>query len=366
MTKTTTYSACLLGGAIGDALGAGVEFMSMREIRQRYGEIGVTDYVEFPDGHAEFTDDTQMTLFTAEGLLRANHRTHLKGIGGATETITYLSYLRWLLTQGEIVPHTLDEHIKEQIESGWLINEKILHKLRAPGNTCLSALRSGNMGTTQNHINNSKGCGGIMRMAPVGLMCEHPDTAFTQGCELAAITHGHPTGYLSSGFLAALIQQISEGKKLEQATYMPFSILQDWDQHEETMEAIETAFELYFQEKESGLKTSDLPRIIAKLGKGWIAGEALAISLFCSLLYKDDFKKGVLAAVNHSGDSDSTGAITGNILGLINGLKAIPEDWISRLEASDIVRQIGEDLATGVKGNEYDPDMEWWEKYPGY
>jgi len=109
-----------------------------------------------------------------------------------------------------------------------------------------------------------------------------------------------------------------------------------------------------------------IPQFLEKLGGGWVGEEALSISLFCSLIYKDDFRKGVLAAVNHSGDSDSTGSITGNILGLINGLNAIPEEWITNLRYSEIVVEIAKDVHTGIGGdNEYNYD-ESWKKYPGY
>lgn len=65
---------------------------------------------------------------------------------------------------------------------------------------------------------------------------------------------------------------------------------------------------------------------IAQLGVGWVGEEALAISVYCALKYQDDFKEAVIAAVNRNGDSDSTGAITGNILGAYLGLSRIPLD----------------------------------------
>ena len=71
-------------------------------------------------------------------------------------------------------------------------------------------------------------------------------------------------------------------------------------------------------------------------------------------------------SINHSGDSDSTGSITGNLLGLINGKESIPINLIEKLEAHDIVSQMGEDLFIRVKGSTYDADDEWWEKYPGF
>jgi ADP-ribosylglycohydrolase len=61
----------LLGAAVGDALGARIEFMRLPEIWRRYRHAGVADYVEAYGRRGAVTDDTQMTLFTAERLMRA-------------------------------------------------------------------------------------------------------------------------------------------------------------------------------------------------------------------------------------------------------------------------------------------------------
>jgi ADP-ribosylglycohydrolase len=361
------YTGCLLGGAIGDALGAPVEFMELDGIRLQYGPQGITDYVEYPGRIGEFTDDTQMTLFTAEGLLRANHRAVLKGIGGATIPITYQSYLRWLHTQGSSAQSVPDGWGVWDIEKGWLINEPSLFRSRAPGNTCLDALMAGLPGTIERPINTSKGCGGIMRMAPVGLLFDNPRSAFDIGCQLAALTHGHPSGYLSAGVFAVIIQQLTAGVDLESAITGSLAHLCAPPGHEETLHAITGAVNLFHQTT-AGVETGtlNLADQIGKLGRGWVGEEALAISLFCSLHHEHDFRSGVLASVNHSGDSDSTGSITGNILGLINGIESIPDKWISNLRSARIVLQVGKDLHTGCKGNTDEPDEEWWGKYPGY
>ncbi len=93
------FRGCLLGGAIGDALGWPVEFLSLSEIKKKYGEEGITGLVAGINGKAEITDDTQMTLFTAEGLLRAESRGRGKGICHPS-SVVYYAYLRWLHTQG--------------------------------------------------------------------------------------------------------------------------------------------------------------------------------------------------------------------------------------------------------------------------
>ncbi len=362
------YIACLVGGAIGDALGAPVEFMKTYQIINHFGQTGVTGYVEFADETGEFTDDTQMTLFTAEGLLRALHRAHLKGIGGATNSIVHQSYLRWLQTQEIQTKYGGQSISRDNAQNGWLIKQTALYKRRAPGNTCLTALKSATAGSIEKPINNSKGCGGIMRVAPVGLVFQgENEYAFQVACELAAITHGHPSGYLSAGFFASVISQLAIAVPFEQALQNTTTILKKREGMEETLFAVQNAINLYNDSKIL-LKSSPekIPQFIQKLGSGWVGEEALAISLFCCLLYTDDFEKGVLAAINHSGDSDSTGSITGNILGLINGLTKIPESWITKLRNHRLVEEIAKDLFTGVKGNQNNPDKEWWVKYPGF
>ena len=80
------------------------------------------------------------------------------------------------------------------------------------------------------------------------------------------------------------------------------------------------------------------------MGEGWVGEEALAIGLYCALDAGNDFVRGVRLAVNHGGDSDSTGSITGNILGALLGEKAIPSAWLARLEVCEVIRKVGEEL----------------------
>ncbi|GAB2794594.1 hypothetical protein GCM10027040_21070 [Halomonas shantousis] len=150
------------------ALGASVEFLSRAEILVRFGSEGITDYAPIYGGLGRITDDTQMTLLTAEGLLRGWVRGAIKGIT-TYPGVTAHAYLRWLQTQGEEPQH--DIMIGPNPfgwEPGWLIQQRALHDRRAPGHTCLSALREmPSLGALAR--NNSKGCGGVMRVAPVGL-----------------------------------------------------------------------------------------------------------------------------------------------------------------------------------------------------
>jgi ADP-ribosylglycohydrolase len=316
---------CLIGGAIGDALGAPVEFMNIDMIKELHGHQGVSSFVEYPDGMGEFTDDTQMLLFTAEGLVLARD----SGQWDNAVDHVYQAYLRWLVTQNADAGRPVPAWAK----TGWLTSRREMFRQRGPGNTCLSALSSGGMGTVANPVNNSKGCGTVMRIAPAGLMSESMEQAFSLGVSLSAITHGHEAGYLSGGFLAALINALSWGMPVVEAIKRSRKLLVSWPRNHEVLSAVDSAVDVHNKLQGQELTVA----AIENLGGAWVAEEALAIALLCALHYQDDFRKGVLAAVNHSGDCDSTGAIAGNILGVMLGVEAIPQEWRDNLLFRDIV-----------------------------
>lgn len=342
-TINEQFTGCLIGGAIGDALGWPVEFLRLEEIKKKYGPQGITNLVKSRNNLVEITDDTQMTIFTAEGLLRAENRGRNKGIAHIP-SVVHRSYLRWLDTQG----------VGNDVEKdGWIHSIQALHMRRAPGNTCLDALMSGKMGTMEEPLNNSKGCGGVMRTAPIGLVFKKEE-AFRLGCESAAITHGHPSGYLSAGALSYIIAAIIEGLNLETAVEKALAECEKYPSNQECSTIIEKAITL---------AKSDTPdiRAIESLGEGWVGEEALAISIYCALKYQVDFEKAVITAVNHNGDSDSTGAITGNILGATLGINGIPENWVREVELSEELTQLADDLV-----KTYEDSEEWHQKYPGW
>lgn len=356
------FAGCLLGGAVGDALGAAVEFSSLHEIQSRYGKDGIKAYAPCYGRKGAITDDTQMTLFTAEGILRSYNREMQRGIPASYNNMLHRAYLRWLNTQGVQSGHE-DFNISQ---NGWLLTIKELHQKRAPGNTCISSLKSNRMGTLGKPVNDSKGCGGVMRVAPIGLfgalnhgsasLEKRLNAVFDLGCESAAITHGHPSGYLPAGCLAAIIAAIIAGNTLETAINLTLTILEKFENHEETENAIHMAMKL---SKNNTYQPE--PSIIEKIGGGWVGEEALAISIYCALVSGNDIFKSICLAVNHSGDSDSTGAITGNILGAMYGQTAIPDQWLKDLELKSIIEELANDLFTLFRDND-----DWSNKYPGF
>ena len=219
----------------------------------------------------------------------------------------------------------------------------------APGNTCIAAMCAGTPGTIERPVNASKGCGGVMRAAPGGVVGADP---FILGCETAALTHGHPSGYLAAGALALMISCLLENEGLEAAGIAAIDRLHRAPHGGECARALEHAMDAWRSLPASA-------ETVERLGQGWVAEEALAIALYASLASRGDFLAGLRLAVNHSGDSDSTGAIAGNLLGALLGIDAIPASWLERLELRAEIEALADDLVT-----QYRDDPEWRERYP--
>ncbi len=297
-------------------MGYRVEFRGLGSIRSSYGDAGIQEPEE-TDGYFVVSDDTQMTLFTLEGLIR--------GLGKSDETILEeirLAYVDWLATQ-------------EAPDIGWqprggIYHDKRLWHLRAPGNTCTSATRNGAHGTPTDPINDSKGCGGVMRSAPMGLIeLWTSRQAFNMGCKIAAMTHGHPSGYLSAGALSCLVRILLDGEQLRDAVGQTLPLLGESFEGEETIAALLKVVELLQSERGAS-------ECVAQLGEGWVGEEALAIGIYAALR-ASSFQDALIISANHDGDSDSTASIAGQLYGAWYGVECIPEQWIEKLDIREIM-----------------------------
>lgn len=336
------YRGCLLGGAVGDALGYPVEFMREDAIRGKYGPKGILTLKQ-AGSPALISDDTQMTLFATNAIVYAKQENK------PLDECLWLAYREWLGTQGDT--RRMDNPDDPVM---WIYRVERLHAQRAPGNSCLNAIRTSPTGGTMHKpVNNSKGCGTVMRAAPFGLAVSAADcrgdgnTAVHKmaACD-AALTHGHPLAWASSSLLAQIVfyivQQYPErGYRLEQVIpHVRFP--GDETAHKLLERAVKLALDP---------SVSDLDGIHA-LGEGWVAEEALAIAVFCAVRYQNDFAAAIRAAVNHKGDSDSTGAICGNILGAWLGKEAVARAFdLEHLELRDLVEKMADQLFEAVEGS---------------
>ena len=382
MGNIDKYRGCLLGGAAGDALGYAIEFDREEAIAARYGSHGIRDYQLDERGLAPFSDDTQMTLYTANSLLCSLAALSAHTSSGAPTAIDAQAssgaptssdapalapatlpspaalaayapaqmaqfYVEWMYTQ--VSPYPLAE------PKAWISSLPELFASRAPGVTCMNACEA--MANGAKAVNNSKGCGGIMRMAPVGLINTCPSFSSVElqrlGAQLAELTHCHELGWMPAGVFAHIVSLLArdEASSVREAATQALNTLPEAFPNAHYLGQLQELLRYTLR-----LADSDMPDLeaIHALGEGWVAEEALAIGLLCSLRHEDDFAGAITSAVNHGGDSDSTGAIAGNIVGAHLGLAGIPQRYLEHLELRDTISKIADDLFTGPQAS---PDL---------
>lgn len=306
------FKGCLLGMAIGDALGGPVEFLSLEQIKEKYGESGISAFDEW-DGFepGSYTDDTQLSLATAKGCIHAHFNLMREGEARSLETM-YQKYREWL------------ESLKDPSQ------------IRRPGYTCMNVLQGGERGTIENPVNTSTEVSGLLRTAAAGLAFPS-GMAFREGADYAALTHGHPSSYFAAGFLSEIISHLLEYKSLQDAVELSIEQLTVFENHGDLLRQLEKTLELYIDQ-------ASIEESIVVLGGGVAAAEVLAVGVLCSLKNSSAFHKGVRDAVNHSGASPSSGLVAGAILGTSLGFEAIPESFSSQLENAAGIGEIAEDM----------------------
>ena len=276
-----------------------------------------------------------MTLFSVEALLltvqgmpdgdllRSASPAHVDEQGAFIErAMPHIrnAYLDWLDTQSRHPPGT------RRPLAGTLAARTSLRRRQAPGNTCLQALESGGCGTPRAPLNQSSGCGGVMRSAPFGLLrFLSPWSAFDLGARSAALTHGHPDGWVSAGALCAILRSLIDGAALVDAVDLGRSAAEACgEEGRGTVDCLERGMRW----KQRGERPT--PVDLALIGGGWTGHEALGIAVACALAAENP-ADGIRLAANHSGDSDSTASIAGQILGAA-GVGGLPAPWIAALD----------------------------------
>lgn len=299
---------------MGDAYGWPLEFLKRDGILESFPQSG-------PDsipGIGLITDDTQMTLFSVDALVRS--RLHDMPLRHAAQQ----AYRRWHATQLRVAS------TDPPADQGWLMAIEPLYRRRAPGTTCMSALASGEP------VLGSKGCGTVMRAAPAGLAgLEDP---FTAGADLSIITHGHPTGVIAGAAMAWLCHALLHGGELNDSVRHLAGQLAATQEGTETALALQRVLRWHEQGGAIGHTHLDA------LGGGWTAESALAIAVLCALTHPDDFPAAMRLAAVHYGDSDSTAAMCGQLLGLHHGTAILPAKWLERVELREVLEQAADDL----------------------
>ncbi len=344
MNFSSRVRGCLMGGALGDSFGYLIELADLETIEQRYGAEGL---LELSQGTAEihFSDDTQLTLFTVDGLVEAIEWAN-QGVSADPLACLWLAYLRWLRSQGETIPENAP-----QPPGRWIDQQAVLQHRRGPGKACLNSLLSGEMGTVKKPIDpRARGCGSVMRSAPFGLVryLQAADAA-RMSREGAALTHGHPAALQSSAALSWLIHQLAvQELPLAEALDSTHHYLRELPAEPDLLGRFEAAVRWGSTPGSAVLRGEALTEA---LGEGWLADEALAIAIYAALATQRDagnpvehFQTAVRLAANHRGDSDSTASLTGSIVGAFYGEECLPDSWLKLAEAPDVIYTMADNL----------------------
>jgi ADP-ribosylglycohydrolase len=296
------YLGCMLGLAIGDALGFPTEFLSLEDIRRQFGTLGVTDYVAYHRfALGTFSDDTQMSVALAEGLLEAPDASL-----DSLMTAAARRFIAWARSP---------------------------ENNRAPGMSCLAGCRRLEEGFSwrESGVPDSKGCGAAMRTAPIGLLFHRRRGRLLEVARASSLlTHGHLCAQAGAVATALAVSLALDST--------PPAIFLDRLLEATAPVSLEFADRLGRVRQALPLPSDEA---FALLGEGWVSEEAVAGAVYAFLRSPDDFRASVLLAANTNGDSDSLACITGAISGAYNGVEAIPASWRERVEKAERL----EDLA---------------------
>ncbi|MEB3367916.1 ADP-ribosylglycohydrolase family protein [Saccharopolyspora mangrovi] len=353
------FLGAVLGCAVGEAMGMPIASDNWDEIRARHGADGLTEYV--PAGHpsGRLGSDTQLLLFSVEGVLRANIA---RRTGDTDDPIRHLqhAYQRWLHTQHLSWPRAAGEFLDRAPEpDGWLVQQRALFQTRNPGRTMmrtLIAFAKGQqpMGTPDQPVSDSAGSSAIMRAIPAALWSDDPSEVFALGMRSAALTHGHPTALLSAGALGFLVSRLLIGEPLADAVTGVLAQLAPHSGHDEVTRRLTAARDL----AGGRLAPEELER---ELGTAGTAAEALAIGLHAALVAEGDFDAALPIAANHSGNSATTTAVAGALTAAITGASKIPQRWTAELELHDVIEQLARDAVQEFGPR---PPASWNTRYP--
>ncbi|GGM02616.1 ADP-ribosylglycohydrolase [Streptomyces fumigatiscleroticus] len=321
----------LLGAAVGDALGAPAHGLDLGGIRKAYGPEGLVDLAPAYGRRGAVTHLTQLSLFSVDGLIRAQVRRDTGAWHPPTDV--HRAYLRWAATQRDWGP---DERRKDD---GWLAREEWLYARRDPPRSLLLGLGDDTMGTLDAPKNPGEpGAEAAARSAPFGLLVGwDPQLVAQLAVECAAQTHGHPTARLAAGAYAVIVHALARGDSLDGGVQRALALLSARPGHQPVSDALQHALGAVRQ----GLPGPD--RVHELTGQGTAEG-LVAAAVYCALV-GEDVRHGLCLAVNQDGPSAMAGALTGGLLGALHGETALPPAWLAELEGRPTILELADDFA---------------------
>lgn len=340
--KNTAYRGCLLGLAVGDAMGYAVDDKSWEEICRDYGPNGLLGY-DLVNGFAEVTSYTQIAAVAANGLLMGTTRGQLQGRMAPFIRYISLAVKEWGQTQ-----HTRREPDRAYC---WICWVPELRRRRCMDTRMLDTLRRETYGTPEEPVNDFTTPGMITAPVAVGLFFD-PERMQVQevgrlGAEAVALTHGDPLSFLTGAALAYIIAAILQDTQtplaehfLQAADAVAAQFGREYPQAKELKDLIHRTVSstnsrsLSAQHAMERLRCDDYAHVLCG-------------AIYAVLTCGNDFDAAMITAVNHSGCSAAVGAVCGAILGARLGAEALPEFYLECLECDDVLCELADDLAQG-------------------
>ena len=351
MEKFSALCGCLLGLAVGDALGYTVDNKNLEQIREDYGPNGLMGY-DLVNGHADVTSYTQIAAFAANGLLLGL----TQGMRAPLPRYVALALREWSRSQHYCDPEK---------NFCWLSTVPELKRKRCMDTWILSLLSRPTMGTMETPVSRSDHPSGLTAAVPVALIGPllplDQEALDRLGAEVLALTHG-PEAFLCGAVLthalSAIVREPGASADALLRQTMDAIGLQFGREYPQV-----TALWELLQLAQALASSPDIPPAEAMERLGCrTAPEVLAGALYACSVSRGDFDTAMITAVNHSGRSAAVGAVTGAILGAYLGYEALPEFYLESLEPAQYLTELARDLCEGCPGGGLFDD-EWERKY---
>ncbi len=360
MANRSAYRGCLLGLAVGDAMGYTVDDRSLEQICADYGPEGLLGY-DLVNGYADVTSYTQLAAFACNGLLLGLTRGQMQGVMAPYVRYIAMAEREWAQTQRY---------------SGnpakcfcWVSREREFRGRRCMDTRMLDTLSQGKAGSMEEPVNRFVTPGAMTVAIPVGMFFNPLRTDREEisrlGAEAVALTHGGAQAFLSGGALAYMISRIiwdgmPDLKALvtETGEVLQEQFGREYAQAAQVRDALNLALRLAASHNISCSEAMEQLRCTT-------VPEILAGGVYAAVCHPNNFDAAMITAVNHSGCSAAVGAVAGAILGAKLGEEEIPEFYLEPLESADLLRELADDVLHGCPMDRESRlfDDDWDRKY---
>ena len=346
------YRGCLLGLAVGDAMGMPVDDMTWEEIQENYGPHGLLGY-DLRSDFAEITSYTQVAAYICNALLLSVSR----GRGDKKMDYVKLGLKEW----------TRSQQFARDPEASycWVAKLPAFRRRHCRDARMLDTLRLAAMGFPERSPNKYTTPGSLTAAIAVGMFYNpqrlEPHQIGELATQIVGYTHGDPSAFLSGAVLSYAITGILMEQELPLEDQFRAAISAMYHQFREQYPEAGTVAATLTAALERAKGAEPMDQVMEEL-KCYSALHCLAGAIYAAIANQDDFDTAMITAVNHSGYSSAVAGITGAILGTKMGYHALPDFYLESLEPVKALCTLADDMVSGTPGKGIFDD-DWDMKY---